>query len=104
MGLSPYSGQCTKGATDLLINLCVKTQTYRRLIFQCIHRDLAARNVLVGENYVMKVADFGLARDVYKDENYVKTTPVSDISRLDQPILNEPLFQNIQIITEMEIP
>ena len=41
-----------------------------------MHRDLAARNVLVGENYVLKVADFGLARDIYKDEHYVKTTAV----------------------------
>ncbi|XP_038072071.1 platelet-derived growth factor receptor alpha-like [Patiria miniata] len=29
-----------------------------------VHRDLAARNVLVGEDMVCKVSDFGLARDV----------------------------------------
>ena len=39
-----------------------------------MHRDLAARNVLVGEDYVMKIADFGLARDIYKDEFYLKQT------------------------------
>lgn len=41
---------------------------------KCIHRDLATRNVLVGEEYVIKVADFGLARDVYKSDMYVKAT------------------------------
>ena len=29
-----------------------------------VHRDLAARNILVGEQLEMKVADFGMARDV----------------------------------------
>ena len=42
-----------------------------------MHRDLAARNVLVGEGYVMKIADFGLARDIYKDDRYVKLSAVS---------------------------
>ena len=32
-----------------------------------IHRDLAARNVLVGENLICKVADFGLARLIDED-------------------------------------
>lgn len=38
-----------------------------------IHRDLAARNVLVGENSVYKVADFGLAR-VFEDDNVYQAT------------------------------
>lgn len=30
----------------------------------------------MADNYVMKVADFGLARDVYHDDVYVKQTGV----------------------------
>ncbi|XP_077933166.1 fibroblast growth factor receptor 2 isoform X9 [Halichoerus grypus] len=41
---------------------------------KCIHRDLAARNVLVTENNVMKIADFGLARDINNIDYYKKTT------------------------------
>ena len=34
---------------------------------QVVHRDLAARNVLVGENFICKISDFGLARNVPND-------------------------------------
>lgn len=35
-----------------------------------VHRDLAARNVLVGDGEVCKITDFGLAREVFKDDLY----------------------------------
>lgn len=41
---------------------------------KCIHRDLAARNILVAQDYVIKIADFGLARNVRDDDYYRKTT------------------------------
>uniref|UniRef100_A0A3P8ZAJ1 receptor protein-tyrosine kinase n=1 Tax=Esox lucius TaxID=8010 RepID=A0A3P8ZAJ1_ESOLU len=37
----------------------------------CVHRDLAARNVLICEGKLVKICDFGLARDVMNDSNYV---------------------------------
>ena len=36
-----------------------------------VHRDLACRNVLVGENKVLKISDFGMARE---NDIYVRTT------------------------------
>ncbi|XP_067123785.1 tyrosine kinase receptor Cad96Ca-like [Centruroides vittatus] len=35
-----------------------------------IHRDLAARNILIGENKVCKITDFGFARDVVTSHIY----------------------------------
>merc|ERR1719282_1073361 len=38
-----------------------------------MHGDLAARNILVGENYVAKISDFGLSKMMYYNEDYKKT-------------------------------
>ncbi|XP_004600355.1 muscle, skeletal receptor tyrosine-protein kinase isoform X4 [Sorex araneus] len=35
-----------------------------------VHRDLATRNCLVGENMVVKIADFGLSRNIYSADYY----------------------------------
>uniref|UniRef100_A0A8D2PGG2 receptor protein-tyrosine kinase n=1 Tax=Zosterops lateralis melanops TaxID=1220523 RepID=A0A8D2PGG2_ZOSLA len=55
--------------------LCFSYQVAKGMEFleskSCIHRDLAARNILVTHGKVVKICDFGLARDVMNDSNYI---------------------------------
>jgi len=43
-----------------------------------MHGDLAARNVLLADDNVVKICDFGLAKSMYKSDNYRKKGDVSE--------------------------
>uniref|UniRef100_A0A8C9U1A1 Vascular endothelial growth factor receptor 3 n=1 Tax=Scleropages formosus TaxID=113540 RepID=A0A8C9U1A1_SCLFO len=76
--LSFYYSRTDLWKTPLTVEdlICYSFQVARGMEFlasrKCIHRDLAARNILLSENNVVKICDFGLARDIYKDPDYVR--------------------------------
>ncbi len=37
-----------------------------------MHGDLACRNILLASNNIIKICDFGLAKDMYKNSTYQK--------------------------------
>ncbi|KAM8746149.1 tyrosine-protein kinase ABL2 isoform 2-T2 [Acanthopagrus schlegelii] len=64
--LLDYLRDCDKEEVNAVVLLYMATQISSAMEYlekkNFIHRDLAARNCLVGENHVVKVADFGLSR------------------------------------------
>lgn len=62
-------------STDLLsfarqISVAMEFLTNKKYV----HRDLAARNILVSNNKIVKLCDFGLARIVHNGDHYCKLT------------------------------
>ncbi|XP_044084741.1 fibroblast growth factor receptor 4 isoform X2 [Neovison vison] len=76
--LSPDSPRSSEGPLSFPALVSCAYQVARGMQYlesrKCIHRDLAARNVLVTEDNVMKIADFGLARGVHHIDYYKKTS------------------------------
>ncbi|XP_023366326.1 muscle, skeletal receptor tyrosine-protein kinase [Otolemur garnettii] len=74
--LSPGAPACSPGppALSCAEQLGIARQVAAGMAYlserKFVHRDLATRNCLVGENMVVKIADFGLSRNMYSADYY----------------------------------
>lgn len=69
-----YKGPARSVCTSDLV--CWSFQVARGMDYlasrKVLHGDLAARNILLSEDNIVKICDFGLARSMYKNDNYKK--------------------------------
>ena len=57
-----------------------------------VHRDLAARNILVGNNEVMKITDFGMTRLLYEEVYQTQTKKKMPIKWMAPETLRDLVF------------
>ncbi|CAF0730467.1 unnamed protein product [Brachionus calyciflorus] len=63
------------------------------------HRDLAARNILLDENKIAKIADFGFARDLQQNYYYTRKSesPIPVKWMAPETLLDRKVYQNSDI-------
>lgn len=70
MGRAPPSGKGLPPMRLLNIAQNIAAGMHYLSSHHYVHRDLAARNCLVSDDFVVKISDFGLSRDIYSSDYY----------------------------------
>ena len=77
--VASWSSLLSEQGEEVLSENISRYQTCFTVLFQIVRRDLAARNVLVGDNKVCKISDFGLALGLEGDI-YTRKTQVINVN------------------------